>query len=154
LTIDYKYRDLKPDNILGKTGPGGGGTIWKLADFGLATLLTGDELGRYYTDTICGTPTYMAPEVCKRFQDYSFPADIWSLGAVMSYYCKGEHLFENTVMVKNWRRGPTIPPGRYTQAIIGIAASMNDPNTKMRPSAKTIVEECGRPGRQKNFYLE
>jgi len=40
-----------------------------------------------------GTPTYMAPEVLRVFQSYSFPADIWSLGALISFICNGKHLF-------------------------------------------------------------
>ena len=55
------HRDLKPDNILGVRI--GGGITWKLADFGLAKLLTGDARGRYYAESKCGTEIYMAPEV-------------------------------------------------------------------------------------------
>ena len=55
------HRDLKPDNILGVTT--GNGVSWKLADFGLAKILTSDELVRYYANSKCGTEIYMAPEV-------------------------------------------------------------------------------------------
>jgi serine/threonine protein kinase len=61
------HRDLKPDNILGVTSPQGG-LVFKLADFGLAKFLSHDEQGRYYAQTRCGTPIYMAPEVLDNFQ--------------------------------------------------------------------------------------
>ena len=58
------HRDLKPDNILGVTNPETGKTRWKLADFGLVKLLAENAQGDFYAQTICGTATYMAPEVC------------------------------------------------------------------------------------------
>jgi serine/threonine protein kinase len=130
------------------TDPESGETIWKLADFGLATLLTGDELGRYYADTICGTETYMAPEVHNDFLEYSFPSDIWSLGAVIHFVCYAGHLFANEQMVMNWTRRPTMSSDRYSQAIIDMVASMNDPDPNCRPFAQNIFQECGKYGRQ------
>ena len=63
------HRDLKPDNVLGvievSSVTGKMGVTWKLADFGLAKLLTRDGQGRYYTATTVGTPIYMAPEVSR-----------------------------------------------------------------------------------------
>jgi len=61
------HRDLKPDNILGVTSPRGG-LVFKLADFGLAKFLSRDAQGRYFTQTFCGTPIYIAPEVLDDFQ--------------------------------------------------------------------------------------
>jgi serine/threonine protein kinase len=53
---NYIYRDLKPENILiGKDGH------IKLSDFGFSKLVT-DEL----VFTICGTPSYEAPEINKK----------------------------------------------------------------------------------------
>ena len=56
------YRDLKPDNILGWTNPSDGKIVPKIADFGIARVLTPNTYSEYYASTPCGTPIYMAPE--------------------------------------------------------------------------------------------
>lgn len=67
------HRDLKPSNILLHDG------IVKIADFGFCkTLKTGQDM----TQTMLGSPIYMAPEVLKGM-DYCIKADIWSLGVVL-----------------------------------------------------------------------
>ena len=104
------HRDLKPDNILGVTNKETGGILWKLGDFGLHRLLgeEGEDPFYFYAHTCCGTPNYMAPEVCYLFRQlkicaqvwtnvcrYSFPADIWSLGCILMFRCsRGSHLFQ------------------------------------------------------------
>lgn len=56
----------------------------KLADFGLAKII-GEES---FTTTLCGTPSYVAPEILAdgRHRKYTKAVDIWSLGVVM-YIC-------------------------------------------------------------------
>ena len=52
------HRDLKPKNVLGVTNPRNGKILWKLADFGLARLLTTD-----HAFSNVGTQIYKAPDV-------------------------------------------------------------------------------------------
>ena len=67
------HRDIKPDNcMIDKTG------YLKLIDFGIAKDLKNKEL----TNTICGTPNYLAPEVIMG-KGYSFSSDYWSIGVTM-----------------------------------------------------------------------
>jgi serine/threonine-protein kinase Chk2 len=56
----------------------------KLADFGLAKII-GEES---FTTTLCGTPSYVAPEILAdtKHRKYTKAVDIWSLGVVL-YIC-------------------------------------------------------------------
>jgi serine/threonine-protein kinase Chk2 len=56
----------------------------KLGDFGLAKII-GEES---FTTTLCGTPSYVAPEILadNRNRKYTKAVDVWSLGVVL-YIC-------------------------------------------------------------------
>lgn len=89
------HRDIKPENILLnitkrsdpkelQKGPWDADEIdiqVKIADFGLAKF-TGEM---QFTNTLCGTPSYVAPEVLRK-TDYSSKVDMWSAG-VLLYVC-------------------------------------------------------------------
>jgi serum/glucocorticoid-regulated kinase 2 len=68
------YRDLKPENILLDYE----GHI-ALCDFGLCKLAMKDE---DKTDTFCGTPGYMAPEIITH-SPYNKTVDWWTLGVLL-----------------------------------------------------------------------
>ncbi|KAJ2416857.1 hypothetical protein GGI10_000634 [Coemansia sp. RSA 2530] len=69
------FRDTKPENILlDKRGH------LVLTDFGLSKTALGED-GR--TNTFCGTPSYMAPEVLNAATSYEFSVDWWSLGILL-----------------------------------------------------------------------
>ncbi|KAL3309524.1 Serine/threonine-protein kinase dclk3, partial [Cichlidogyrus casuarinus] len=68
------HRDLKPENFLVLRHRDGRVTL-KLADFGLAMEVNKPEY------TICGTPTYIAPEILLEV-GYGLPVDIWALGVI------------------------------------------------------------------------
>ena len=67
------YRDLKPENILMKED----GYI-ALTDFGLAKFLNEGEV----SDTFCGTPGYLAPEIVRE-AGHSYNVDWWTLGILV-----------------------------------------------------------------------
>ena len=77
ITIRCLHRDISPGNVLVQAV-----TPWlvlKLADFGWAVCV-GDSC----VSGKAGTESFMAPEV-RENKPYSFPADIYSLGRVLSY---------------------------------------------------------------------
>jgi len=63
----------------------------KIADFGLATKIKypGDK-----RRTVCGTPTYMAPEIISGSSGHSYEVDIWALGIVLYVLLIGRSPFE------------------------------------------------------------
>uniref|UniRef100_A0A3B3ZRF3 Protein kinase domain-containing protein n=1 Tax=Periophthalmus magnuspinnatus TaxID=409849 RepID=A0A3B3ZRF3_9GOBI len=65
------HRDLKPENLLTD-----GICRLKLGDFGLAMVVTEPVF------TICGTPTYVAPEILLE-TGYGVLVDIWALGVLL-----------------------------------------------------------------------
>ena len=90
LAIDYLherkfiFRDIKPENVIVIQN----GYI-KLIDFGTAKEIV-DR-----TNTIIGTPHYMAPEVILG-EGYSFQVDIWSIAICMyEFMCGGVPFGEN-----------------------------------------------------------
>uniref|UniRef100_A0A914Z6W7 non-specific serine/threonine protein kinase n=1 Tax=Panagrolaimus superbus TaxID=310955 RepID=A0A914Z6W7_9BILA len=58
--------------------PNNGLPALKLADFGLASVLEGENL----LYDVCGTPTYVAPEILAEF-GYNTKVDIWSAGIII-----------------------------------------------------------------------
>ncbi|PIA90995.1 putative serine/threonine-protein kinase fhkC [Cercospora beticola] len=74
------HRDIKPENILIVDKQ----LNVKIADFGLAKII-GEES---FTTTLCGTPSYVAPEILEQTnrRRYTRAVDVWSLGVVL-YIC-------------------------------------------------------------------
>uniref|UniRef100_A0A8C1M7K9 Serine/threonine-protein kinase DCLK2 n=1 Tax=Cyprinus carpio TaxID=7962 RepID=A0A8C1M7K9_CYPCA len=73
-SLNIVHRDIKPENLLVYEHQDGSKSL-KLGDFGLATVVDGPLY------TICGTPTYVAPEIVAE-TGYGLKVDIWAAGVI------------------------------------------------------------------------
>ncbi|MCQ2820202.1 MAG: cyclic nucleotide-binding serine/threonine-protein kinase [archaeon] len=71
------YRDIKPENAMIVNNG-----LLKIVDFGTAKII------KNRTDTIIGTPQYMAPEIFLG-EGYSFQVDYWSIGVCLYEFVCG-----------------------------------------------------------------
>ena len=71
------HRDLKPENLLLASKQKGAAV--KLADFGLAIEVQGDQQAWF---GFAGTPGYLSPEVLKK-EPYGKAVDIWACGVIL-----------------------------------------------------------------------
>ncbi|XP_064863954.1 calcium/calmodulin-dependent protein kinase type II delta chain-like isoform X2 [Oncorhynchus nerka] len=74
---DIVHRDLKPENLLLASKLKGAAV--KLADFGLAIEVQGDQQAWF---GFAGTPGYLSPEVLRK-DAYGKPVDIWACGVIL-----------------------------------------------------------------------
>ena len=146
------HRDLKPDNLL-ITAVG----HIKLTDFGLSkiglmSLTTNfyekhiDKETKAFNDKqICGTPSYIAPEVILR-KGYGKPVDWWSMGIILYEFLVGmppftgdtpDDLFVNVINAAiDW-------PDPLNDSTIDLSSSAcYDSSEQMFcPDAKSLIEQ-------------
>ena len=81
------HRDIKTMNIFLTSN----GTV-KLGDFGISTVLRNTMA---MANTVCGTPYYFSPELCKS-KPYNNKSDVWALGVVLYELAMLTHPFDGT----------------------------------------------------------
>ena len=109
------YRDLKPENILIDSE----GHI-RLTDFGLSKSGLQNNDGR--TESFCGTPEYLAPEIIKD-KEYTYSVDWYSWGLVLYEMLTGINPFK-------------------TNAELSLVERMNEILTKEIPIPKRLSIEA------------
>ncbi|KAG0700106.1 kinase-like domain-containing protein [Suillus ampliporus] len=125
--LDVVYRDLKPENILlDYTGH------IALCDFGLCKLNMKDS---DTTNTFCGTPEYLAPEILNG-QGYNKSIDWWTLGVLLYEMLSGLPPFYDEVTDKMYQKILTDPltfgPDIGTEARSILTSLLNrDPSKRL-----------------------
>lgn len=74
-SLNIVHRDVKPENLFVVNLPDGMRSL-KLGDFGLA------EETHEPLYTVCGTPTYVAPEILLE-TGYGLKVDVWAMGVIL-----------------------------------------------------------------------
>ncbi|CAG9856577.1 unnamed protein product [Phyllotreta striolata] len=101
------HRDLKPENVLLYSDETE--TLVKVSDFGLSKVTEDDDMMR----TVCGTMSYIAPEILNRHVSrYNKQVDVWSLGVILFYMLGKELPF--VCKEKNGELEQMILKGKYS----------------------------------------
>lgn len=129
-SMDVIYRDLKPENILlDYTGH------IALCDFGLCKLNMGEA---ERTNTFCGTPEYLAPEVIKG-EGYGKTIDWWTLGILLyemlsglpPYYDEDHHTMYRKIL-----KDPLTFPAEIKPDARSLLTGLLDRNPNTRLGAR------------------
>ncbi|KAG0761808.1 hypothetical protein G6F62_005075 [Rhizopus arrhizus] len=122
------YRDLKPENVLLAND----GHI-VLTDFGLSKLFDNDDEHR--TNTFCGTPEYLAPEIILQ-REYSYAVDYWSLGTMLYEMITGVTPFAAPTLDEMYDRvlyDDLLFPAHFDPEAVDLIAGLleRDPETRI-----------------------
>ena len=130
------HRDIKPSNIFLIKN------IAKLGDFGVAKVLNSKLK---HTKTMVATPQYLAPEIINK-QNYSYKADIWSLGITfyqlmyLTYPFEGKTDEEIQKNIVAGKRKEISNPFSYDSKLVELINKMLSKRPEERPSAAEILD--------------
>ena len=98
--VDLIHRDVKPANLM-LTRRGGVPDFVKVLDFGLVKQLAASGAAALSgSQTMLGTPGYVAPEAIMTPERVDARSDIYSLGAVAYYLLTGELVFKGETVIE------------------------------------------------------
>nr|UUZ30954.1 drought tolerant protein [Medicago sativa] len=132
------HRDLKLDNLLLDENDN-----LKVTDFGLSAVknqIRPDGL----LHTVCGTPSYVAPEILAKKGYEGAKADVWSCGVVLFTVTAGYLPFNDynvTVLYRKIYRGQFRFPKWMSCDLKNLLSRMLDTNPKTRISVDEILED-------------
>ncbi|KAL7798046.1 kinase-like domain-containing protein [Trichoderma ceciliae] len=138
------HRDIKPENILVVDKE----LHVKLADFGLAKII-GEES---FTTTLCGTPSYVAPEILAdtKHRKYTKAVDVWSLGVVLYICLCGFPPFSDELFSRDFpftlsqqiKSGRFDYPSPYWDSVGDPALDLIDSMLIVDPERRYNIDQC------------
>ncbi|KAK4224251.1 hypothetical protein QBC38DRAFT_24376 [Podospora fimiseda] len=149
----WVHRDIKPENILLVSGQDSDLRI-KLVDFGLCKkLVDGSGSGIKLTSTLCGTPSYVAPEVISldsRQRLYGTGVDIWSAGVVLYICLCGFPPFSDELTSEKFpytlsdqiRKGKFDYPSPYWNSVCDAAIDLIDSMLVVNSAKRFTASQC------------
>jgi len=113
--LEIVHRDLKPGNILMSPDE-----MPKIADFGLAKMLNVESC-LTATESILGSPAYMAPEQAEGNTKGAGPrADLYSLGAMLYELLTGRPPFRGATMLETLQEVKSTEPIAPSRLVPGL----------------------------------
>ncbi|XP_061368499.1 CBL-interacting serine/threonine-protein kinase 14-like [Gastrolobium bilobum] len=132
------HRDLKLDNLLIDEN----GNL-KVSDFGLSAVedqIRPDGL----LHTVCGTPTYVAPEILAKRGYDGEKVDVWSCGVVLYALTAGYLPFNDyniTILYRKIYRGQFRCPKWTSNDLRNLLSRLLDPNPQTRITVDEILQD-------------
>ena len=129
------HRDIKPSNLFLTTGVDGSPCI-KVLDFGISKATnaidaTRPDFGLTQTQTVMGSPQYMAPEQMRSSRRVDGRTDIWGLGTIMHELLTGAPPFVASSM-----------PELFAMILQDPAPHLRAQRADIPPAVDEIVLRC------------